>query len=88
MSTAALGDLPISLEFFPPKTPEGAEKLTAVRQQLYALQPEYCSVTYGAGGSTQDGTIQTVRAILTEGFDAAPHFSCICLLYTSPSPRD
>ena len=69
--------LPISLEFFPPKTPEGFDKLTAVRQQLYALQPQYCSVTYGAGGSTQDGTIQTVRAILNEGFDAAPHFSCI-----------
>jgi methylenetetrahydrofolate reductase (NADPH) len=68
---------PISLEFFPPKTPEGADKLKAVRQQLYALQPSYCSVTYGAGGSTQDGTIQTVRAILAEGFDAAPHFSCI-----------
>jgi methylenetetrahydrofolate reductase (NADPH) len=69
--------LPISLEFFPPKTPEGVDKLAAVRQQLYPLQPEYCSVTYGAGGSTQDGTIQTVRAILSEGFDAAPHFSCI-----------
>ena len=69
--------LPISLEFFPPKTPEGADKLKAVRQQLYALRPDYCSVTYGAGGSTQDGTIQTVRAILSEGFDAAPHFSCI-----------
>jgi methylenetetrahydrofolate reductase (NADPH) len=69
--------LPISLEFFPPKTPEGADKLKAVRQQLYALRPAYCSVTYGAGGSTQDGTIQTVRAILSEGFDAAPHFSCI-----------
>ena len=69
--------LPISLEFFPPKTPEGADKLSAVRQQLYPLKPEYCSVTYGAGGSTQDGTIQTVRAILAEGFDAAPHFSCI-----------
>jgi methylenetetrahydrofolate reductase (NADPH) len=68
---------PISLEFFPPKTPEGADKLAAVRQQLYPLKPEYCSVTYGAGGSTQDGTIQTVRAILSEGFDAAPHFSCI-----------
>jgi methylenetetrahydrofolate reductase (NADPH) len=53
------------------------DKLAAVRQQLYPLQPEYCSVTYGAGGSTQDGTIQTVRAILAEGFDAAPHFSCI-----------
>jgi len=71
------GKLPVSLEFFPPKTPEGADKLAAVRQQLYPLKPDYCSVTYGAGGSTQDGTIQTVRAILSEGFDAAPHFSCI-----------
>ena len=69
--------LPISFEFFPPKTPEGVDKLAAVRQQLYPLKPEYCSVTYGAGGSTQDGTIQTVRAILAEGCDAAPHFSCI-----------
>ena len=69
--------LPISFELFPPKTPEGVDKLAAVRQQLYPLKPEYCSVTYGAGGSTQDGTIQTVRAILAEGFDAAPHFSCI-----------
>ena len=42
------------------------------RQQLYPLKPEYCSVTYGAGGSTQDGTIQTVRAILAEGFKAIP----------------
>jgi len=74
---------PISLEFFPPKTPEGADKLKAVRQQLYALDPAYCSVTYGAGGSTQDGTIQTVRAILQEGFDAAPHFSCIGASKTS-----
>ncbi len=69
--------LPLSLEFFPPKTPEGVDKLAAVRQQLYPLAPQYCSVTYGAGGSTQDGTIQTIRAILKEGFDAAPHFSCI-----------
>jgi methylenetetrahydrofolate reductase (NADPH) len=76
-ATTPKGAWPISLEFFPPKTPEGADKLTAVRQQLYALKPEYCSVTYGAGGSTQDGTIQTVRAILAEGVDAAPHFSCI-----------
>ncbi|MFY7941789.1 MAG: methylenetetrahydrofolate reductase [Burkholderiaceae bacterium] len=57
--------LPLSLEFFPPKTPEGSNKLTAARQQLYALKPQFCSVTYGAGGSTQ------------EGVDAAPHFSCI-----------
>jgi methylenetetrahydrofolate reductase (NADPH) len=77
MSVLASGRVPVSLEFFPPKTPEGVDKLAAVRQQLYALKPEYCSVTYGAGGSTQDGTIQTVRSILAEGFDAAPHFSCI-----------
>jgi methylenetetrahydrofolate reductase (NADPH) len=77
MTTTTQNAWPLSLEFFPTKTPEGAEKLTAVRQKLYALKPEYCSVTYGAGGSTQDGTIQTVRAILAEGVDAAPHFSCI-----------
>ncbi|MFN3493556.1 MAG: methylenetetrahydrofolate reductase, partial [Hydrogenophaga sp.] len=64
--------LPISLEFFPPKTPEGAEKLRAVRQQLYALKPEFCSVTFGAGGSTQDGTLQTVSEIMAEGCPAAP----------------
>jgi methylenetetrahydrofolate reductase (NADPH) len=69
--------LPISLEFFPPKTPEGATKLAAVRQQLYALKPQFCSVTYGAGGTTQDGTFTTVQAILAEGVDAASHFTCI-----------
>jgi methylenetetrahydrofolate reductase (NADPH) len=69
--------LPISFEFFPPKTPEGAEKLRAVRQQLYARKPEFCSVTYGAGGSTQQGTFDTVSEILAEGVSAASHFSCI-----------
>ena len=69
--------LPISFEFFPPKTPEGAEKLRAVRQKLYALKPEFCSVTYGAGGSTQQGTFDTVAEILAEGVSAASHFSCI-----------
>ena len=69
--------LPLSLEFFPPKTPEGATKLAAARQQLYALKPLFCSVTYGAGGSTQDGTLSTVQAIMAEGFEGAPHFSCI-----------
>ena len=69
--------LPISIEFFPPKTPEGAEKLRAVRQQLYGLKPQFCSVTYGAGGSTQQGTFDTVKAILAEGVEAASHFSCI-----------
>lgn len=69
--------LPVSFEFFPPKTPEGAEKLRAVRQQLYARDPQFCSVTYGAGGSTQAGTFGAVREILAEGVDAASHFSCI-----------
>ena len=69
--------LPISLEFFPPKTTEGVTKLAAVRQQLYALEPQFCSVTYGAGGSTQEGTFAAVKAILEEGVEAAPHFSCI-----------
>ena len=69
--------IPVSLEFFPPKTPEGVEKLRVVRQKLYALKPEFCSVTFGAGGSTQEGTFSTVRDILAEGISAASHFSCI-----------
>ncbi len=69
--------LPVSFEFFPPKTPEGAAKLRTVRQQLYARAPQFCSVTYGAGGSTHKGTFSTVREILAEGVDAASHFSCI-----------
>jgi methylenetetrahydrofolate reductase (NADPH) len=68
---------PISFEFFPPKTTEGADNLQKVRHDLYALKPDFFSVTYGAGGSTQDGTLQQVQAILAEGHDAAPHFSCI-----------
>ena len=69
--------LPVSFEFFPPKTPEGAQKLRGVRAQLYERKPEFCSVTYGAGGSTQEGTFNAVREILSEGVDAASHFSCI-----------
>ena len=69
--------LPISVEFVPPKTPEGAQKLRATRQALYALKPEFCSVTFGAGGSTQQGTFDTVSEILAEGFTAASHFSCV-----------
>ena len=79
MSTAANADgkYPISIEFFPTKTPEGAVKQRAVRQQLYALKPQFCSVTYGAGGSTQEGTFSMVGEILAEGQSAAAHFSCI-----------
>ena len=69
--------IPISFEFFPPKTPEGADKLRLTRQALYAHQPEFCSVTYGAGGSTQEGTFAAVREILEEGVAAASHFSCV-----------
>jgi methylenetetrahydrofolate reductase (NADPH) len=66
-----------SIEFFPPKTPEGAEKLRATRARLAQLQPKYFSVTFGAGGSTQQGTLDTVREILADGHLAAPHLSCI-----------
>jgi methylenetetrahydrofolate reductase (NADPH) len=68
---------PVSLEFFPSKTAEGAEKIRAVRRELYVLQPEFCSVTYGAGGSTQQGTFGAVAEILAEGVVAAAHLSCV-----------
>jgi methylenetetrahydrofolate reductase (NADPH) len=77
MKTMNIKPLPLSLEFFPPKTPEGVVKLAAARRELYAVKPLFCSVTYGAAGSTQDGTMQAVRAIMAEGVAAAPHFSCI-----------
>jgi len=78
-STEAAGKtaFPISLEFFPPKTPEGAAKLRVARRALYELKPEFCSVTYGAGGSTQQGTFDTVAEILEEGVPAASHMSCV-----------
>lgn len=66
-----------SIEFFPPKTAEGAEKLRATRQKLAELNPKYFSVTFGAGGSTQQGTLQTVLEIQSSGFEAAPHLSCV-----------
>jgi methylenetetrahydrofolate reductase (NADPH) len=66
-----------SIEFYPPKTPEGAEKLRATRQQLSLLHPKYFSVTFGAGGTTQDGTLSTVLDILAAGEEAAPHLSCV-----------
>jgi len=66
-----------SFEFFPPQTPEGVEKLAVTRKQLSVLSPEYFSVTFGAGGSTQERTLETVLRIKGEGFDAAPHLSCV-----------
>lgn len=66
-----------SFEFFPPQTPEGVEKLAAARKQLAPLKPEFFSVTFGAGGSTQERTLETVQQIKAEGYSAAPHLSCI-----------
>ena len=66
-----------SFEFFPPKTPEGVEKLRATRKQLAQLKPTFFSVTYGAGGSTREGTLSTVLEIRRDGHAAAPHLSCI-----------
>lgn len=66
-----------SFEFFPPKTEEGAVKLRTVREQLSELNPKYFSVTFGAGGSTQQGTFNTVMEIQAAGQVAAPHLSCI-----------
>ena len=66
-----------SFEFFPPQTPEGVEKLTATRKRLALLKPAFFSVTFGAGGSTQDRTIEIVKQIQTEEHNAAPHLSCV-----------
>lgn len=66
-----------SFEFFPPQTPEGIEKLRATRKQLAQLNPKFFSVTFGAGGSTRDRTLETVLEIQAEGYVAAPHLSCI-----------
>ncbi|HXZ97312.1 MAG TPA: methylenetetrahydrofolate reductase [NAD(P)H] [Burkholderiales bacterium] len=66
-----------SFEFFPPQTQHGVEKLRATRKQLSQLKPEFFSVTFGAGGSTRDRTLETVLEIQREGLNAAPHISCI-----------
>ncbi len=69
--------IPISFEFFPPNTPVGSDKLNQVVQDLSAIGPEFFSVTYGAGGSTRDKTLATVKQIAALGHDAAPHLSCV-----------
>lgn len=69
---------PVSIEFFPPNTPAGHDKLlNQVVPALQALKPEYFSVTYGAGGATRDKTLATVKAIAAAGHEAAPHLSCV-----------
>ena len=67
----------LSFEFFPPQTPEGVAKLRAVRRQLTQLAPDFFSVTFGAGGSTRDRTLETVLEMQSEGLAAAPHLSCV-----------
>ncbi|HQT80570.1 MAG: methylenetetrahydrofolate reductase [NAD(P)H] [Ferrovum sp. 37-45-19] len=66
-----------SFEFFPPKTAEGVEKLRHTQRQLSQLHPAFFSVTFGAGGSTREGTLGAVLDILKAGDSAAPHISCI-----------
>ena len=66
-----------SIEFFPPKTAEGMEKLRVTRRKLAPLNPAYFSVTFGAGGTTQQGTLDTVLEMRAEGLAAAPHLSCV-----------
>jgi methylenetetrahydrofolate reductase (NADPH) len=71
------GTVPISFEFFPPNTPAGSEKIKSVVADLASVKPEFFSVTYGAGGSTREKTLATVRDIAAMGFEAAPHLSCV-----------
>ncbi|MBA3581196.1 MAG: methylenetetrahydrofolate reductase [NAD(P)H] [Gammaproteobacteria bacterium] len=66
-----------SFEFFPPKTAEGRQKLLKVHSELAALKPRFFSVTFGAGGSTRDRTLETIADIKSAGSDAAPHISCV-----------
>ncbi|MFU2486512.1 methylenetetrahydrofolate reductase [NAD(P)H] [Thauera sp. WH-1] len=67
----------LSIEFFPPQSAEGADKLRATRDQLAVLEPGFFSVTYGAGGSTRERTFATVKEIAAAGYEAAPHLSCV-----------
>lgn len=66
-----------SFEFYPPKTAQGKERLRATWKQLGQFKPKYFSCTYGAGGSTREGTLETVLEIRAAGFEAAPHISCV-----------
>ncbi|MBF6057818.1 MULTISPECIES: methylenetetrahydrofolate reductase [NAD(P)H] [Thiomicrorhabdus] len=86
MQSQAKYPQPLSLEFFPPRTEQGMEKLKTVIEGLGSIQPEYMSVTYGAGGTTQEKTMETVRYIQTQtDYQAAPHLTCIGATHESVS---
>ena len=70
-----------SIEVFPPKAPDAVTELRKIRSQLQLLAPKYFSITYGAGGSTQQGTYDIALEILNEGFEPAPHITCIGATY-------
>ena len=72
-----MNPIELSIEFFPPQTQEGVEKLRGVREKLAGLKPDFLSVTYGAGGSTRERTFSVIKEIAAEGFNAAPHLSCV-----------
>lgn len=76
-ATHARLEQPFSLEFFPPRDAAGQSRLAHTVQSLAVMKPAYVSVTFGAGGSTRDGTIETVSALKGFGFEAAPHLSCM-----------
>ena len=72
-----MNPIELSIEFFPPQTQDGVEKLRVVREKLATLKPDFLSVTYGAGGSTRERTFSVIKEIAAEGFNAAPHLSCV-----------
>ena len=77
MRSICMNPIELSIEFFPPQTQEGVEKLRGVREKLASLKPDFLSVTYGAGGSTRERTFSVIKEIAAEGFNAAPHLSCV-----------
>jgi methylenetetrahydrofolate reductase (NADPH) len=72
-----MSDIEISIEFFPPKTEKGFVNFRHAHKELASLNPGFFSVTFGAGGSTRDGTLEAVREIMNSGHRCAPHISCV-----------
>ena len=76
-ANTCMNPIELSIEFFPPQTQDGVEKLRVVREKLAILKPDFLSVTYGAGGSTRERTFSVIKEIAAEGFNATPHLSCV-----------